>query len=59
MRGRRCSNPAVSTPLTSIEYEVGSTLATLQGGQQDELRAHQIERCLAVPGDEKFPLTGV
>ncbi|SEE12125.1 hypothetical protein SAMN04490240_4897 [Rhodococcus pyridinivorans] len=32
---------------------------TFQRGQQHELRAHQIERCFAVCGDEEFPLTGV
>ncbi len=32
---------------------------TFQRGQQHELRTHQAERRLAVPGDEKFPLTGV
>ncbi len=32
---------------------------TFQRGEQNELRTHQIERLLAVPGDEKFPLTGV
>ena len=32
---------------------------TFQRGQQNELRAHQIERRFTVAGDEKFPLTGM
>lgn len=36
-----------------------ATAADLPGWRANELRTHQIERRLAVPGDEKFPLTGV
>lgn len=41
------------------QYEIRLPPPTFQRGQQNELRTHQSERRIAVPGDEKFPFTGV
>jgi hypothetical protein len=43
----------------SSAEKVISARPLIQRREQDELRTHQIQRCLAVANDEKFPFAGV